>query len=345
MDPLTQGVVGVTAAQLTASKPQKVIAAALGFMSGLAADLDVLIRSSTDPLLFLEFHRHFTHSLIFIPVGALICALVFSWVINTWFANHKIRFIQVFLYCFAGYASHALLDACTTYGTQLFWPFSSTRVAWNNVSVVDPLFTIPLLIVISIAVIKRSTTLAVVGAVYAFGYLGLGVIQNDRASSVAAELANSRGHTPTQLGLKPSFGNIIVWKSVYEHQGKYYVDAIRMLSDSTVYTGGATDKLDLAEHFPWLDKNSQQALDVERFRWFSNQHLGLDPSNPQRIIDIRYSMVPNRFDGMWGITLSSQAEVTDHVLWTSVRPKGDELKQSTAELWQMILGREVSSRL
>ena len=47
-----------------------------------------------------------------------------------------------------GYATHGLLDACTSYGTVLFWPFSNERLTWNNISIVDPLLTIPALILL-----------------------------------------------------------------------------------------------------------------------------------------------------------------------------------------------------
>ncbi|MFT5572327.1 MAG: inner membrane protein [Cryomorphaceae bacterium] len=344
MDPITQGVLGVTAAQLTATRQQKIAAAVLGFFSGMAADLDVLIRSSNDPLLYLEYHRHFTHSLIFIPFGALVCALFFRWVFRTWFARDGLSFSRIYLFCFAGYASHALLDACTTYGTQLFWPFSSTRFAWNNVSVIDPLFTLPLIAFITAAVWRRSSKLAVLASAYVVAYLSLGLLQNSRALQAAEQLASSRGHQPINLAVKPSFANLMVWKSVYEHAGSYYVDAVRVLATPKVYPGGATAKLNLSHHFDWLDLSSQQAEDVERFRWFSNDHLGIDPRNPQRIIDIRYSLVPNRFDGMWGISLDKKASPLAHVSFNSVRPESAEMDQSIAELWQMIRGLEVLPR-
>lgn len=47
--------------------------------------------------------------------------------------------------------THPLLDCCTTYGTQLFQPFWDYRVAFNNISVVDPLYTFPFLICLIIA--------------------------------------------------------------------------------------------------------------------------------------------------------------------------------------------------
>ena len=76
MDPVTQGVLGATLPQATVKKSHIVYAGILGLLGGMAPDLDVLIRSPNDPLLFLEFHRQFTHSLFFIPIGGLICALV-----------------------------------------------------------------------------------------------------------------------------------------------------------------------------------------------------------------------------------------------------------------------------
>ena len=64
---------------------------------------------------------------------------------------------------------------------------------------------------------------------------------------------------------------------------------------------------------PWLDKESQQAKDLDRFNWFSRGYLSLDPNNPLRITDMRYSMVPNEATGMWSIWLNRNAGKTDHV--------------------------------
>lgn len=334
MDPLTQGVIGITASQVVSTRKEKLLAAVLGFFSGMVADLDVLISSSTDPLLELEYHRHFTHSLIFIPIGGLICATVFYYLIPR--LKTKLSFKRTYFFCVAGYATHALLDACTTYGTQLFWPFSDKRIAWNTVSVIDPLFTLPLIALLLFAVFKRSNKLAVVAMVYAFAYLSFGFIQNHRAEALAIELAKSRGHTPINLGVKPSMANLITWKSVYEFDGRYYVDAVRVLKSHRIIEGSSTEKLDLEKHFPWLDLNTQQAKDVQRFSWFSNHHLGIDPDNKNRIIDIRYSLLPNEMTGMWGITLSQSAASDQHVVWTTTRPNRDNVPEKLGELWDML---------
>ena len=338
MDPVTQGVVGLSASQLVSRRRERMMAAVLGVLSGMAADLDVLIKSSTDPLLFLEYHRHFTHALVFIPFGALLCTLLARFIFKKWFDGNQLSFARTYLFCFAGYATHAVLDSCTTYGTQLFWPFSNVRVAWNNVSVIDPLFTVPLIVLMFLTLRLNSSRIAWFAAFYAVLYLGLGLVQNKRAISIAQELANSRGHFSVDISAKPSFANLIVWKSVYEYQGRYYVDAIRILIDKKIYTGSSVAKLALNQHFPWLEKGSQQAKDVERFRWFSNQYLSVDPQDSNRIIDVRYSMVPNRFDGMWGIVLSPNANKKDHVRWTTSRRGGQQARESAKDLWAMIKG-------
>ncbi len=119
MDPLSQGTVGAAFAQSAANKNNIFKIGIIGFIAGLAPDLDVLIQSSNDPILSLEYHRQFSHSLVFIPIGSLVVALlIFPWVKKT------MSFKLVYLVSFLGYATHGLLDACTSYGTLLFWPFS-----------------------------------------------------------------------------------------------------------------------------------------------------------------------------------------------------------------------------
>ena len=70
MDPLTHGVLGAVAAQGFARKHEIGIAAAIGFAAALLPDADTFIQSAQDSLLTLEYHRQFTHALIFIPAGA-----------------------------------------------------------------------------------------------------------------------------------------------------------------------------------------------------------------------------------------------------------------------------------
>jgi len=313
MDPVTQGVLGASVPQAISNKKTVVAASLFGAVSGMAPDVDSLIRSSTDPLLYLEYHRQFTHSLFFIPIGALICALIFYYVFKL-SQRWQISFKLTYLFCLLGYATHGLLDACTSYGTQLLWPFSNERFAWNTVSVVDPLFTLPLLALVAIALRKQRPGFAQLAVCWVIFYQGMGIYQHQRVEAAGAELASQRGHTPTRLEVKPSFANIVLWKVIYEVEDGYYTDAVRAAPTLTVYPGGFIPRLDIERDLPWLDKDSQQAKDLTRFEWFSRGYLSLDPNNPLRVTDMRYSLVPNEATGMWSIWLDKAAGKTDHVI-------------------------------
>ena len=330
MDPVSQGVLGAALSQSASSTRRVVTAGLLGCLAGMSADLDVLIRSEADPLLFLEYHRQFTHSLVFIPLGGLLCALVLHLPLG---ARSGLRFSETLLFCVLGYATHGLLDACTTYGTVLLWPFSGGRVAWNTISIIDPLFTVPLLVATVAAAVVRQPRLAVLGIGWALCYLAFGWHQRNEAVAAGQALAERRGHQPLRLEAKPSFGNTLLWKIVYETPDRYFVDAVRVWPGPRLYPGDSVPKLDSDRDFPWLNPASQQSRDLARFRWFSNGYVARDPVDDNRVIDIRYSIVPNEIAPLWGIDLKPNATPDTHVDYRVSRNASLELRQ---RFWNML---------
>jgi len=312
MDPISQAGFGASLSQSFASSGSKQAAALLiGALAGMAPDLDILIQSSKDPILFLEYHRQFSHSLVFIPFGALICALALYPLINSQWLQKRwttspLSFAQIYLFAFLGYATHGLLDACTSYGTQLLWPFSNHRFAWNIVSIIDPLFTLPVIFFIALAVYRKSVRYARTAFIYAVIFLSLGLLQYHRAEQAVLDLAEQRGHQVQRVHLKPSFANRHVWKMIYEYDGRYYVDAVKLLWNRSYIMGTSIRKLDVQRDFPWLPADSQQARDIERFRWFSDGFLAVSTRNPNMIMDVRYSFLPNKINPMWGVEVSKQ---------------------------------------
>lgn len=331
MDPLTQGVVGAIVAQTAASKENIGKACIIGALAGMAPDLDVLIRSAGDPLLALEFHRHFTHSLFFVPFGGLICALaLYPLLAKRW----KLSFWETLTWCWLGYATHGLLDAFTSYGTQLLWPFSNYRVAWDGISVIDPLFTLPILGLLIYAARKQKTIAATSGIIWGAIYLSLGLIQHERAINIGHEIAAERGHTPIRLEAKPSFANLIVWKVVYQTDQYFYVDAVRPgLFTNKHWPGDNIAILNLERDLPWLDPTSQQAKDIERFRWFSGGYVAIDKQNPAQIIDVRYSMLPQQIEPLWGIRLAQTSDATAPAVYYTQRSNS---AQAIDELYNML---------
>ncbi len=258
---------GASLSQSVSKKQHLVIAGLFGLLAGMAPDLDVLIRSESDPLLFLEFHRQFTHSLFFIPIGSFLCAVFLHQLIGK---RQGLTFKQSWLYSALGYGTHALLDACTSYGTQLLWPFTNERFAWNTISAIDPAYTLPILILLAFATLKRNSWFARFAILWAITYPTIGMIQRDRTIEAGWQLANERQHVPMRLEAKPSFANILVWKLIYETENHYHIDAVRVGRVVKLYPGESISKLDVSRDLPWLAANSQQTKDIERFRHFSN---------------------------------------------------------------------------
>lgn len=334
MDPLTQGMLGAALA-LSVSKRKNLRAVAiLGGISGMAPDLDVLIRSSHDPLLFLEYHRQFTHSLLFIPFGSLFCALVLY---NIFAQRNALTLLQTWFYCALGYSTHGVLDACTSYGTQLLWPISNERISLNVISVIDPMFTLPLMVLVIGAFWRFKPKLARIAMSWALVYLTIGAVQKQRAETIGWEIALKRQHTPVMLQVKPTLANMLLWKVVYEFDNSYFVDAVRVGVHVKTYPGESAAKLDVVTDLPWVAEESQQMADIDRFSRFSSGFLALDLYDQQRIIDVRYSMVPNKIDALWSIELSPDANFSDHVKYVVDREAPPESRDAFIS---MLLGRD-----
>ena len=153
---------------------------------------------------------------------------------------------------------------------------------------------------------------AQIAFVYAIVFLSLGLVQKQRAENALYTLAEQRGHQTERVRVKPSFGNRHVWKLIYEYDGRYYVDAVELIWNTTIISGTSIQKLNIKHDFPWLPKNSQQAKDIERFRWFSDDFLAVNVQEPNVIIDMRYSFLPNQIKLMWGIELSQKNIGNEH---------------------------------
>lgn len=338
MDPLTQGVLGAALPQATATGRKGAVAAAgcFGFLAGMAADLDVLIRSGSDPLLFLDFHRQFTHSLAFVPIGGLIAAALLHVVVGR---RLGLTFPRMLVFCTLGYATHGLLDLATSYGTMLFWPFSHERYALGIVSIVDPLLTVPAALLVVTAGLRRSPLWARLALAWVCLYLTLAAVQRGAALDMAKGLAAGRGHAIERLTVKPSFANILVWRSVYEADGWFFVDGLRVGVAPVTFPGTSVARLDPARDFPWLDPASQQFLDLDRFTRFSQGYVAVMPGAPETVIDVRFAYLPTELGALWSIALTPGAPQERHVRFQTDR---DGARANLAALWRMIAGERPS---
>jgi inner membrane protein len=333
LDPLTQGLLGGALALSVADKKQSRLAAAIGFAAALPADADILIGGGDDPLLNIEFHRHFTHSLIFIPVGALIVASLL-WLL----LRRRLGFKTIYLYALLGYGSSGLLDACTSYGTHLLWPFSDERIAWSIIAIIDPVFTLALLVALILGFRNRRPGTARVGLAFAACYLLLGLWQHQNALDSARSLASQRGHEVQQILVKPTLANLILWRSVYRSGDVFYVDAIRVgPASKRFYPGGSAPVFAPARDLPELPQDSVLARDIQRFYRLSEDFVAPDPGRDNVLIDIRYSMLPTGVTPMWGIELDP-ASPAQHAKFRIYRDRSENMRETFIA---MLLGRDL----
>ena len=144
MDSLTQIVLGAAVGEVVLGKKVGNKAMLYGAIAGTIPDLDVLSSNFTDTTRALELHRGFTHSVVF----SMVFAPTFGWLVSRY---EKFKEFKGWSWLFFwAFVTHPLLDAHTTWGTQLFWPFD-LRLAFKTIFVIDPLYTLPFLICVVLA--------------------------------------------------------------------------------------------------------------------------------------------------------------------------------------------------
>jgi len=304
MDILTQGLLGAALSQSIARKDETRLATGVGFVAGLIADADIFIYSSSDPLLNIELHRHFTHSIFFIPIGALIATLLLWPVIRRFSSLTMPTFRRLYIFCLLGYSLSGFIDACTSYGTHLLWPLYDDRITFHLISIIDPIFTSMLMLAVIMAWRKHRPRWAHIGLVLCGSYLLLGVLQLNRATDLAYALAESRQHDVEKLVVKPSLANILVWRSTYIANDTIYVDAVRPgITSSKVYPGSAVPLFIPERDANDIPQDSVLYNDILRFKNFSDGFIAMEPGRDNLLGDVRYSMSPIKIATLWGITL------------------------------------------
>jgi inner membrane protein len=145
------------------------------------------------------------------------------------------------------------------------------------------------------------------------------------------ELAKTRGHTVERFEVKPSFGNIIVWRAQYMHAGTIYYDAFHTSpwNGNISYQGGSVPMF-----VPPENLSATQKQDLDYFTFFSDGWLAYAPEHAGLIGDMRFSMLPNQSGPIWGIRLRPDAP-EEHVLFENIRKRNEG---DIARLWSMIKG-------
>lgn len=327
MDPVTHGLIGATASQSFANKRVFRAAAFTGLASAMLADLDVFLFSTSDPLLNLELHRHFTHSLVFIPVGALVASLLL-W----WFVKKYLTVKETYLFSLAGYTTASLTDYFTSYGVHLLWPFIDTRYSLDIISVFDPIFTLGIIIISGIAFYYRKQGYAWLSLGWIMLYLLFGFTQRQKAVQLAEQMAGAHDHEISQLIVKPTIANQWLWSIRYVADDSLHAAGVKLIpfNDATIYEGESMPLLNWKDEF----KTYQGTIlykDIARFSKLSDDVLIWHPEEEQVIGDGRYSMLPTTLSPLWGIEVDT-TNSDQHVRFGTYRDASEDVREAFLEM-------------
>lgn len=221
MDSLTQIVLGAAVGEAVLGSKVGNRAMLYGAIAGTIPDFDVAARFVTDTVTALEIHRGFTHSIVF----SVLFAPVFGWLVSRWekSANWK-QWSWLWFFCFV---THPLLDAHTTWGTQLFWPFD-LRLAYKNIFVIDPLYTLPFLIFLLAALFQkkgsdRRRKLNHLGLIISSSYLVLTLILKGITYLKFVDALEEQNIPYTAIETKPSPLNTILWTANVETEDAFLI--------------------------------------------------------------------------------------------------------------------------
>ena len=222
MDSLTQIVLGASVGEVVLGKKVGNKAILWGAIAGTLPDLDVLLRYFTDEISSTQMHRGFSHSIVF----AVLIAPLLGWIAKKiHFKLKEVSFKDWTKLFFWTTVTHPLLDAHTTWGTQFFWPFNY-RLAYQNIFVVDPLYTLPFLMFLIIVMTlkkdnpKRSKFNSV-GLSVSSTYLLLTLIFKWISFQEFKEGLENQEIEYVEIDTKPSPLNSILWSSLIETDKGY----------------------------------------------------------------------------------------------------------------------------
>jgi inner membrane protein len=190
-----------------------------GAIAGTIPDLDVLARQFTDTTMALDIHRGFTHSVVF----SVLFAPLFGWLVSRYERSGDFRgWSWLFFWAFF---THPLLDAHTTWGTQLFWPFD-LRLAFQTIFVIDPVYTVPFLVCLILALTRKRINpkrafYNKLGLWISSSYLALTFVLKVLAFMQFSNTLETQGVNYTDLDTRPAPLNTILWAANVDTEDAY----------------------------------------------------------------------------------------------------------------------------
>ena len=284
MDSLTQIVLGGAIGELVAGRKMGNRAVLWGAIAGTIPDLDVFFRVFYHPIEAALVHRGFSHSLLF----SLLVSPILAYLLNIATKRTYGFWLWTQLF-FWGIVTHPILDMFTNYGTQFLWPFES-RITFNSVFVIDPLYTVPFMVLLIWAMcLDRNSAnrrrLNRIGLIYSTAYLFLGLLIKWFVWTESKAYVKAHHLKVNRMMVTPMPFTCFYWYVLGENNDQYVV------MHRSIFNDQITDKPVIIDRGPWRIQGLSWAetnhnRDLHRFT--SDFCLIQEKGNTLRAYDLRF---------------------------------------------------------
>ncbi|MEJ1096243.1 MULTISPECIES: metal-dependent hydrolase [unclassified Pseudoxanthomonas] len=335
MDSLSQIVLGGAIAAAIAPAHHRRAALLAGAALGTLPDLDSfpIMLFTDDPIMLMTVHRSFSHSLFVLPLVA--------WLIWWLFKRSGGRVAESPLRWFwaiqLSLVTHPVLDAFTVYGTQLWWPLMPPPTMWSSVFIIDPAYTVWLLIGCLIAWFARERRIAqralVAGLALSCAYLGWSLMAKTMVDREANRTLAAMGLVDAPRFSVPMPFNTLLWR-VVAMTPSGYVEAERSVFDKgpLVFRGYPSNTQALGE--------ARNIPAVKRLTWFNRGFMRTQVQGDRLVLsDLRMGLEPDytfqfavaqRRNDAW------QAIAPVQLPWASPVSGMDGMRALLGAMWQRI---------
>jgi inner membrane protein len=357
MDSITQAALGGVVGELTLGRKLGWKGMAWGLFFGTLPDLDILAYPFLDEIGRLKWHRGISHSILMMVVASFVLARPLA-------RLHRDKGVSVRRagwFVFFVWSTHVLIDVFTTYGTQIFEPFSDHRVAWNNLFIIDFFFTAPLVVCIlawplrafryqwdrrqwrregadpddepefqefSLRPAKTAVLLSSVYVLFSFVMKFWAIHQLEDRMSEAIPDGELVSVSPTPL-------NTILWRGLIETEGGYFVTHWSPFDDAP------SGYYFMAKNHELVAEFEDQEL-FKALKWFSRDHWVARESRDGRVsfIDMRFGEArdfeKNELLAMfrWQLDRDEEGGMT-----AAMAPRAKlDVQRSLGAIWSRLLG-------
>lgn len=289
MDSLSQIVLGGALAAAIAPAGHRRAALLVGAALGTLPDLDgiPLALLFDDPIMRMTWHRSISHSLFVLPF----VATLIWWLYKRCGGRVAASPLRWFFAMQLALITHPLLDAFTVYGTQLWWPLKTPPTMWSSVFIIDPLYTLWLLIACVVAWRARERAIAqrvlIAGLLLSTAYLGWSLVAKARVDRAADEALAAIGLEDAPRFSVPMPFNTLLWRVVAMTPDGYVESERSLAADrgpmrfvarpSDVAALGEVADYDAVARLRWFNHGFMKAEERDGTLILSDLRMGLEP--------------------------------------------------------------------